>query len=248
MIVGVLVEITNRNVDKIFDYIVPKNLEKDIKVGIRVSVPFGRMTLEGFVIEIKKDSNLSDLKEVIDIVDKDVVLNNELLELGKIIRDKTLATLMSCYQTMLPKALKAQKKTSINIRYDTYYKLGNLDGKFNDKQLEIIALVKSKSSVIRKELTDISLSSLNTLVRKGVLIEEKKEHYRVDYKEENISVKKLTRDQESCVNCVINGTDKAYLLYGVTGSGKTEVYMEIIDHYLKLGKTTNDKSLSGTFW
>ena len=96
MIVGVLVEITNRNVDKIFDYKVPDNLVDDIKVGIRVSVPFGRMTLEGFVMEIKHDSELDDLKEVIDIVDKDVVLNSELLELGKIIRDKTLATLMSC--------------------------------------------------------------------------------------------------------------------------------------------------------
>ena len=85
MIVGVLVEITNRNVvDKIFDYIVPKNLESDIKVGIRVSVPFGRMTLEGFVMEIKESSKLDDLKEIIDIVDKDVVLNDELLELTNV--------------------------------------------------------------------------------------------------------------------------------------------------------------------
>ena len=238
MIVGVLVEITNRNVDKIFDYIVPKNLESDIKVGIRVSVPFGRMILEGFVMEIKSSSELSDLKEIIDIVDKDVVLNDELLELGKTISNKTLATLMSCYQTMLPKALKAKKNSTINIRYDTYYSLGDVIGKFNDNQQKIIDLVKEKGKVIRKELVDISLSSLNTLVRKGVLVEEKIEHYRVDYKEEKHDIKKLTPDQESCVNSVINGTDKAYLLYGVTGSGKTEVYMEIIDYYLSLGKTS----------
>ena len=105
MIVGVLVEITNRNVDKIFDYIVPKNLESDIKVGIRVSVPFGRMTLEGFVMEIKESSELDDLKEIIDIVDKDVVLNDELLEISKIISDKVLVNLLSCYQNMLPKSL-----------------------------------------------------------------------------------------------------------------------------------------------
>ena len=238
MIVGVLVEITNRNVDKIFDYIVPSDLRNDIKVGIRVSVPFGRMTLEGFVMEIKEYSEVSDLKEVIDIVDKDVVLNSELLELGKTISDKTLATLMSCYQTMLPKALKAKKNSTINIKYDTYYSLGDVTGKFNDNQLKIIDLVKEKGKVIRKELVDISLSSVNTLVRKGVLVEEKIEHYRVDYKEEKCDIKELTPDQSSCVNSVINGSDKAYLLYGVTGSGKTEVYMEIIDYYLSLGKTS----------
>ena len=53
MIVGVLVELSAKAVDKIFDYSVPCELEKDIKVGIRVSVPFGRMTLEGFVLEIR---------------------------------------------------------------------------------------------------------------------------------------------------------------------------------------------------
>ncbi len=238
MIVGVLVEITNRNVDKIFDYKVPKNLENDIKVGIRVSVPFGRMTIEGFVMEIKESSELSDLKEIIDIVDKDVVLNSELLELGKTIKDKTLATLMSCYQTMLPKALKAKKNSTINIKYDTYYMLGNTSGKFNNKQLEIINLVKEKGEVLRKDLIDISLSSLNTLIKKGALLEVKKEHYRVDYSNEEITVKELTPDQKACVNAVINGNDDAYLLYGVTGSGKTEVYMEIIDYYLKQNKTS----------
>ena len=116
--------------------------------------------------------------------------------------------------------------------------MGNVTGKFNDNQLKIIDLVKEKGKVIRRELVDISLSSLNTLVRKGVLVEEKIEHYRVDYKEEKRDIKELTPDQSSCVNSVINGSDKAYLLYGVTGSGKTEVYMEIIDHYLKLGKTS----------
>jgi len=238
LIVGVLVEITNRNVDKIFDYKVPKNLENDIKVGIRVSVPFGRMTIEGFVMEIKESSELSDLKEIIDIVDKDVVLNSELLELGKTIKDKTLATLMSCYQTMLPKALKAKKNSTINIKYDTYYMLGNTSGKFNNKQLEIINLVKEKGEVLRKDLIDISLSSLNTLIKKGALLEVKKEHYRVDYSNEEITVKELTPDQKACVNAVINGNDDAYLLYGVTGSGKTEVYMEIIDYYLKQNKTS----------
>ena len=65
LIVGVLVEISNKNVDKIFEYKVPDNLTSNIKIGIRVLVPFGRMTLEGFVLEIKKYMS-----------DKDIYFNN----------------------------------------------------------------------------------------------------------------------------------------------------------------------------
>ena len=53
MVVGVLVELSNKNIDKIFDYNVPDSLVSDIKVGIRVEVPFGRQTLDGFVLELK---------------------------------------------------------------------------------------------------------------------------------------------------------------------------------------------------
>ena len=123
MVVGVLVELSSKNIDKIFDYSVPDDLASNMKIGIRVTVPFGRLTLEGFVLDIK-DSNDSDieLKEIISIVDEDIVLNDELLNLGKIMRDKTLSTLISCYQTMLPKALKAKNGRVVNIKYDTYYR------------------------------------------------------------------------------------------------------------------------------
>ena len=241
MIVGVLVELSNKNIDRVFEYSVPEDLTSLMKVGIRVLVPFGKMELEGFVLDIKnhKDTD-KDLKSVISVVDSNVVLNDELLELGKVIQKKTLSTLISCYQVMLPKALKAKNGSNISIRFDTYYSLNdnvNFD-KLNDTQEKIINLVKEKGIVLKKELADISVSSLNTLIRKGYLIESKKEQYRVLYKEIEFVKKKLTDDQERVVNSVINGSDNTYLLYGVTGSGKTEVYMEIIDYYLKLGKTS----------
>ena len=242
MIIGVLVEISNKMVDKVFDYKVPENLIDKIKIGIRVSVPFGRMTLEGFVLEIKNSKSTDkELKKIIDVVDSDVVLNSELLELGKTISESTLSTLISCYQVMLPKALKAKEGSSVNIKYDTYYKLNeeyDKSIKFNESQKKIIDLVILKEKVLRSELIDISLSSLNTLLKKEVLIEEKIEHYRVDYNNNEIVKKKLTLEQTSVVNSVINSEPNTYLLYGVTGSGKTEVYMEIIDHYLELGKSS----------
>ena len=73
MTINVLVELSNRNIDKYFTYNVPNNLTELIKVGIRVKVPFGKQTLEGFVMEINNDTD-KELKDVIEVVDKDVIL------------------------------------------------------------------------------------------------------------------------------------------------------------------------------
>lgn len=241
LIAGVLVELSNKNIDKVFSYNVPRELENKMRIGIRVTVPFGNMTLEGFVLELSnnKPSDI-ELRDIISIVDLDIVLNDELLDLGKKIQDRTLATLISCYQVMLPKALKAKNGSVVNIKFDTFYRLNDipLDIKLTAGQQKIIELVKSKGLVLKKELVDISSSSLNTLVKKNILIEEKKEHYRVNYVLDEIEKKELTVEQAKVVDEVINNPRDIYLLHGVTGSGKTEVYMEMIDYYLRLGKTS----------
>ena len=241
MVVGVLVELSSKNIDKIFDYAVNDDLKDKIKIGIRVEVPFGRQVLEGFVVEIKKNSDI-ELKEIINIIDEEPVLNEELLYLGKEIQKKTLATLISCYQVMLPKALKAKQGSIVNKKYDTFYKLNRdviSNYRITDKQQEIIDLFKTKDKVIRKEICDISISSLNTLIKRGILVEEVLEHYRVNYNEVGTDRKILTTDQENVVNSIsIEGGSNVYLLHGVTGSGKTEVYMELIDKVLSMGKTS----------
>ena len=241
MIAGVLVELSNKNIDRIFEYDIPSNLISKIKIGIRVLVPFGNMKLEGFVLSISDNKSTDkELRSIIDVIDDTVVLNDELLELGKVMQKNTLSTLISCYQVMLPKALKAKNGSVVNVKYDTYYKLSGLDFsniKFNDKQMEIINLFNSRDKILRQELVTISSSSVNTLLKKGVLIEEKREHYRLKYSDNNSVIYKLTSDQESVVSEVINGDSSTYLLHGVTGSGKTEVYMAIIEHYLNLGKS-----------
>ncbi len=236
MIAGVLVELSNKNIDKVFDYSVPSNLEKEIKLGIRVLVPFGRQKLEGFIVRIKDKTEI-DTKSIISIIDHEHILNNELLTLGKIMQEKTLSTLISCYQIMLPKALKAKKKVQINKKYDTVYRLGKITEKLNSKQEEIVNLFKKQEIISKKELTNISNTRLTTLVDKGVLIAEKKEHYRLEYQDTLIEKYPLTEKQQQVINEINSSHDQIYLLHGVTGSGKTEIYMELIDQVLKEGKT-----------
>ena len=239
MIIGVLVELSNKNIDKFFDYIVPPDLEKFIKIGIRVEVPFGNQKLEGFVLEIKKNSDVSSLREILGIVDSEIILNEELLSLGEKMQQDTLSTLISCYQVMLPKALKAKHGVSVNKKFDTFYRVNNdafLDG-LKGKQAEIVHLCQQEGLVLKKQLSEISSSSLNTLIKKNILIEEKKEHYRLDYHSQPLEKKELTTDQKNVVS-LVSMRHGVYLLHGVTGSGKTEVYMELIDKALLLGKTS----------
>lgn len=238
MIVGVLVELSNKNIDRIFDYKVGNDLINDIKLGIRVEVPFGNQTLEGFILEIKEDSNLDNLKYINKIIDKDIVLNKELLDLGKSMQKITLSTLISCYQVMLPKALKAKKKVLINKKYDTFYRLNkNYNYKLNSIQSKIVNLFLKTDLVKRKDIVEISPSSLKTLVKNNVLIEEKKEHYRLEYDNKSDNIKKLTLDQKKVVDSVKLNESQTYLLHGVTGSGKTEVYIKLIEKVLLQDKT-----------
>lgn len=241
MIIGVLVELSNKNIDRVFDYSVPDCFLDKIKLGIRVKVPFGKMELEGFVVEVKDSSDI-EVKDILDVIDDEAILNSELLELGKKMQEDTLATLISCYQIMLPKALKAKNGQVINKKFDTYYYL-NKDivcyGKLSASQEKIINLCMEKEFVLRKELVDISLSSLNTLIKKNILLEKKLEHYRLSYNEKIEPKKELTNDQKSVVDEVLANTGYfPYLLFGVTGSGKTEVYMELIEDSLNKGKTS----------
>lgn len=246
MVVSVLVELSNKNIDKPFDYIVPQSLEDNIKIGKRVTVPFNGRVLEGFIIDIKNKCNDS-LKEIIDVVDEDVILTEELLALGKYISKKYLSTLIAAYQVMLPKALKAKNKTIINKKINKYITLNikniELDQyKLNHSQQTIIELLKQKGNILKQELNKISSSSVNTLLKKGILKETEREIYRLELDNESYNDKNhdLNLNQKKVVELIENNRQypKTFLLHGVTGSGKTEIYMKIIEDLLKTHKTS----------
>ena len=239
MVAQVLVELKLKNIDHTFDYNIPLGLENDVQVGKRVLVPFGRQTLEGFVLKISNSSSLDKIKDIIKVIDEDIILNEELLKLGEYISKKTLSTKIASYQCMLPSALKAHKDFTINKKYDTYIRLidKNYVGK-NDKQKELISKL-NKRDYLKKELEEYS-SSINTLLKNNVLDKYLKEVYRLDEEVDIINNNvELNSEQKHAVNIVkkYRNEFRPFLLFGVTGSGKTEVYMNMIDNVIKDGKS-----------
>lgn len=246
MVCECLVELEHVFIDKTFTYKINKEQLPLLKVGMRVVVPFGKQTLEGFVLKIYENKDVSlenKLKEIISIVDTYPILNEELLTLGKYISKTTLCSLMTSYQAMLPKALKAKKKVNMTPKYDTYicinYGMYNNDIKFNASQEKILELLKENKKVKKEVLNKISISSVNTLLKKNILLEEKEENYRYNLINEEKIKFNLNEEQQKVYKEIFNSinTNETFLLYGVTGSGKTNVYMKVIEDVIKNNKT-----------
>ena len=245
MYARVIVEIGVKAVDKLFTYLVPVNLKGMIKVGARVKVPFGKQFLEGFVLELvdclEEDY---DIKEITSLVDEEPILNKEMLWLGSEISKRTLCSKISAYQVMLPKALKASFKTEIKKKLDKYLILNcsneevfkYIDNCRYEGQIIILKEILEKNEL---KISKID-SSIRTLLKKEIVKLEERVGYRFEFQgKRNDKRVTLNEEQKKVVERVLSveNTYQGFLLYGVTGAGKTEVYMNIIEGVKDKGKT-----------
>ena len=223
-------------IDKAFSYDVPKTLEDKLKVGMKVVVPFGKTTTNGFVINIKNKTSENELKSITSIADETFVLNDELLKLGKYIKETTLCSLVTSYQCMLPSSMKIKNIKSNYQKYDEYLILNSRDLakdfiKNNARKKRALTLLNDLLNTDKVLKKNYSSAIVEPLLNENIIKIVKENKYRINKTNDKKTAKKLTDEQLNVYESITSSlnTNDIFLLLGVTGSGKTEVYMQVIE-------------------
>ena len=225
-----------------FDYLVNENEHRNIFVGSRVCVRFGPQKLIGIVVALKNDSPFIDkLKPITQLLDEKPILDNHLIELVQFASQYYQKPLGECYQVALPSLInkgESLDKTAIPIiQLQPEQVDSSISGK---KQKALLTHLRLSGSTPLSELSALgfSTSTINSLLKKNIII--KTIEYNRDWQTTALKVadKPVLNEQQaialSAINDAIGYT--CFLLEGVTGSGKTEVYLQALESVLKEGK------------
>jgi len=314
-IASVIVDVPTKQTDKTFDYLIPEEWIGTIQPGMRVVVPFGPRNIQGFVMDIIAESKFKKLREIIEPMDLEPVLNHELLELGDWLTENTLCFKISAFQVMLPAALKAKyekkvklasngrvsdlplnlqdmftnngmvkweeaistgivpvlqreaAKHNLEVIYEVKERVRKKQMKFirplvsleelkeeakrlsarAEKQKQVLHyFVENFDAIELRKLTaeiNTTSSTIKTLIDKQLLTEFELEVYRDPYENRSFERTKplpLTSSQQTAIEPILDSIEnqkhEVFLLYGVTGSGKTEIYLQSIQEVIEKGK------------
>lgn len=254
MFANVIVDITHEKLDKIFQYRVPSHLEGELSVGMEVLVPFGKgnRQMKGYVVGFSEncDYDLSKVKEVEEVSRNSVAIEGKLVALAAWMKEHYGGTMIQALKTVLPIKQKERAKMKKKVRLLLNEEEGRekLDFYLNKNQRARARLLAAllDEPVLDYELVNkklnITLSVVRALEEQGILALESEQVFRNPVKQRIQEVKKITftEEQKNAIDVFWEDYRKkhyeTYLVHGVTGSGKTEVYIEMIRRVVEYGR------------
>ena len=254
MYADIIIDITHEKLDKIFQYRIPSQLEGMLKVGTEVVVPFGRSNKEtrGYVVGFSESTeyDTARMKEILKVAEKSVAIEAKLVALAAWMKEYYGGTMIQALKTVLPikKEEKVREKRRLRLLLDEEEGKRQLDIYLHKNQKArarlLAALLEQPEQdydlMIRK--LNVTRSVVRALEEQKVLALESEKtyrnpiHYRKREQKKYVHTKEQIHAMERFREDYRAGVRDTYLLYGITGSGKTEVYMEMIAEVLRQGK------------
>ena len=233
-------------IDRPFTYKVPLDMEEKVKVGQIVKVPFGVRSkpVEGFILDLKAEEEMKvsfKMKSILSVENEEPVITEDDLKLINFLREEYLCKYIDAIRLLIPvgilKGAKSKSRNVIVFINDNLEKIKNKDG-----YIETIDFIKKNTGKYTKtELSKehgLSIYKLNKLMEHGLIKSEEEIVFRYNTREYNKDVQKnLTVEQSMAIKEIEESEENLILLKGVTGSGKTEVYMRIVEKTLEEGKS-----------
>ena len=246
MIARVSLEIALR---KEFDYLIPEALADRVEIGSRVKAPFGRRTVMGCVTALIDKSPHDKLRALMDVVGAQSMVTPKVMKLARWIGDYYCCAPETALKSVLPQAVRKEKEGWKESLFVSLVPNPPTEpAKLTKRQQEVLQIVRDKESLPLRDLVKEAGTTADTVRRlenKGLVAIQSKIAERDPYAHENILPTKpleLNEEQANALKQIIEAMDAGstqaarFLLHGVTGSGKTEVYLQAIEHALNQGK------------
>jgi primosomal protein N' (replication factor Y) len=249
--------IVDLSLDKAFDYNIPEKLAGHVHVGAQVHVPFGRSVRRGYVLNIVESSDFSQpLKDIHSLCERHTRIPEPLVKLGSWISEYYCCSQEHAVRSLLPRAVRSGKIKHKTLKLfsiaDTEtaekFVIEHQENKRLQAQIQILKTLLHQQEVAQDELLSQagvnSMSSVNTLLKKGLINEDKRVVRRDPFADVSIVPTipmEPTPEQSKALIKIFEmledpGDKHTLLLYGVTNSGKTEVYLQAIAKAIELGK------------